>query len=179
MPPRKRLKTTSSCLQGNPKGVMYSHRSCCLETLLMMSGASSVLPVVPMLHVLAWCTPFSALCLGYKYVLYNWFRAPADFMDMLTEEQVDLFLGVLTVLNGIKMACGKAKYGGKLNAYMQRAVCGGSAPSQLGVEVCLNLLICVFAPRRSTASCATPSSETFSSRRASASVAMGQHDAEP
>ena len=134
---------------------MYSHRSCCLETLLMMStdsmnlsGASSVLPVVPMFHVLAWCTPFSALCLGYKYVLYNCFRAPTDFMDMLTEEQVDLFLGVPTILNGIKLACGKAEvwaqYGEKLKACLQRAVCGGSAPSpamiewywtQLGVEV--------------------------------------------
>ena len=60
---------------------MYSHRSCCGETLLMMStdnmnlsGASSVLPVVHMFHERAWCTPFSAMCLGYKHLLYNCFR---------------------------------------------------------------------------------------------------------
>ena len=37
-------------------------------------------------------------------------------MDMLTEEQVNLYLGVLTVLNGIKIACGKAKYVENLKA---------------------------------------------------------------
>eukprot|EP01084_Bolivina_argentea_P122499 217062_1 len=93
-----------------PKGVMYSHRSCYLETLLAMStdgvnvsGADSVLPVVPMFHVLAWCTPFTAFCLGYKYVLYNCFRSPIDFLDMLCDEKVNLFLGVPTVLNGVKL----------------------------------------------------------------------------
>ena len=89
---------------------MYSHRSCYLESLMMMgtdmmnvSGSDCVLPVVPMFHALAWCTPFSAFCLGYKYVLYNCFRAPTDFLDMCSDENVNLLLGVPTILNGVKL----------------------------------------------------------------------------
>ena len=53
--------------------------------------------------------PFSALCLGYKCVLYNCYRAPADFIDMLAEEQVDLLLGVSTALNGVKLSACEAE----------------------------------------------------------------------
>ncbi len=56
---------------GNPKGVAYSHRStflhsmACMSTDIMsVSGADSVLPIVPMFHALAWCTPFTGFCLG-------------------------------------------------------------------------------------------------------------------
>ena len=140
---------------GNPKGVLYSHRSCYLHTLICMatdclnlSGADCVLPVVPMFHALAWCTAFSAFCLGYKYVLYNCFRSPTDFMDMLRDEKVTLFLGVPTILNGIKLIMQNEdvfnKYASDLKGTLTRAVCGGSAPSpsmikwfwdSLGVEV--------------------------------------------
>eukprot|EP01084_Bolivina_argentea_P116904 207645_1 len=124
---------------GNPKGVMYSHRSCFLQTLMLMgtdilnlSGSDCVLPVVPMFHALAWCTPFSAFCLGYRYVLYNCYRAPVDFLDMLTQQKVTLFLGVPTILNGIKLVMQKKdvydKYAENLKS-LSRSVCGGSAPS--------------------------------------------------
>lgn len=125
---------------GNPKGVMYSHRSCTIHSLVLMgtdvmnlSGTDSVLPVVPMFHALCWCTPFSAFCLGFKYVLYNRFRAPTDFLDMVSEEGVTLLLGVPTILNTIKMAMEKpevsAKYLPLLRGTWTRAVCGGTAPA--------------------------------------------------
>ena len=127
---------------GNPKGVMYSHRSCYLESLMIMntdalnlSGKDSVLPVVPMFHALAWCTPFSAFCLGYKYVLYNCYRKPVDFLDMISEENVNMLLGVPTVLNGMKLVMQDKdvynKYIDKIRGAEKwtRAICGGSAPS--------------------------------------------------
>lgn len=125
---------------GNPKGVMYSHRSCYLETLMMMStdimnvsGCDCILPVVPMFHALSWCTPFNAWCLGYKYILYNCHRNPTDFLDMIKDEGVNLLLGVPTILNGIKMYMQKKeiydKYAEAFKGTWTRAACGGSAPA--------------------------------------------------
>ena len=118
---------------------MYSHRSCTLHTLVMMgtdimnlSGADSVLPVVPMFHALAWCTPFAAFGLGFDYVLYHRFRAPTDFLEMVTDQKVTLLLGVPTILNAIKMSMQNEdvalKFGDKIHGSWTRAVCGGSAP---------------------------------------------------
>ena len=52
---------------GNPKGVMYSHRaivlnaiSGCNPSILSLSPADAILPVVPMFHVNAWCIPYAA-----------------------------------------------------------------------------------------------------------------------
>jgi len=124
---------------GNAKGVMYSHRSCYLHALMMMStdllnisGADSVLPVVPMFHVLSWCTPFTAYCLGFKYVLYNCYRNPDEFLSMVGDESVTCFLGVPTVLNGIKLLLDNQetfdKYADSLKTWT-RSCCGGSAPA--------------------------------------------------
>ena len=51
---------------GNPKGVVYSHRSTLLHTLIMLTADSSalserdvVLPVVPMFHANAWGMPYA------------------------------------------------------------------------------------------------------------------------
>jgi len=97
-----------------------------------LSGADSVLPVVPMFHALAWCTPFSAFCLGYKYVLYNCHRKPVDFLDMVKDEGVNLLLGVPTILNGIKLMMQDKeiydKYANAIKGVWTRAACGGSAP---------------------------------------------------
>ncbi|MEC8909172.1 MAG: AMP-binding protein, partial [Pseudomonadota bacterium] len=60
---------------GNPKGVLYSHRSTCLhafasvgEEVMGLSSSSCFLPVVPMFHVNAWGTPYSACITGAKQV---------------------------------------------------------------------------------------------------------------
>merc|ERR1719461_2491718 len=85
-----------------------------------------------MFHALAWCTPFSAFCLGYKFVLYNCYRAPTDFLDMIRDEQVTLFLGVPTILNGIKLTLQDKPIFDKysdIKGVLTRAVTGGSAPA--------------------------------------------------
>jgi len=131
---------------GNPKGVMYSHRSCTLHSLMMMgtdimtlSGADCVLPVVPMFHALCWCTPFAAFGLGFNYVLYHRFRAPTDFLEMVSDQKVTLLLGVPTILNSIKSAMNgdeavAQRFGPKIKGTWTRAVSGGTAPSPSMIE---------------------------------------------
>lgn len=60
---------------GNPKGVLYSHRSTLLHTfasampdVLNLSARDTILPVVPMFHVNAWGLPYSACMVGAKLV---------------------------------------------------------------------------------------------------------------
>ena len=61
---------------GNPKGVVYSHRSTVLHALsgalpdvTAASNMTTSLPVVPMFHVNAWGAPYAALMVGTKLVL--------------------------------------------------------------------------------------------------------------
>ncbi len=59
---------------GNPKGVLYSHRSIVLQAMntalaLEISCRDVVLPIVPMFHVNGWTLPFVAAVLGIKLVL--------------------------------------------------------------------------------------------------------------
>ncbi|MEO7386086.1 MAG: long-chain fatty acid--CoA ligase [Gammaproteobacteria bacterium] len=90
---------------GNPKGVLYSHRSSVLHALSTASadvmGAcamDTVLPVVPMFHVNAWGIPFLAPMVGAKLVLPGRGAGdPATLVDLINSEQVTLALGVPTV----------------------------------------------------------------------------------
>ena len=59
---------------GNPKGVLYSHKSTILHAItiagsLGFNSSSSVLPVVPMFHVNAWGVPYAALINGFSLTL--------------------------------------------------------------------------------------------------------------
>ncbi len=89
---------------GNPKGVLYSHRSTVLHTLMAMapdsfavSASSVLLLVVPMVHANAWGMPYAAAMAGAKLVL------PAENLDgeqlvrLMREEKVTFSQGVPTV----------------------------------------------------------------------------------
>lgn len=87
---------------GNPKGVLYSHRSSLLHALSLAmqnsySVADTVLPVVPMFHVNAWGWPYIVCMVGAKIV----FPGPAldakSLHDLLEGEGVTLAAGVPTV----------------------------------------------------------------------------------
>jgi len=117
---------------GDPKGVLYSHRSTVLHayggSLVDSMGVSSgdtILAVVPMFHANAWGLPYNAPMVGAKLV----FPGPkmgdaATITQLLNEEQVTLAAAVPTVwmllLNHL------AQTGGKLTT-LQRTVIGGSA----------------------------------------------------
>ena len=89
---------------GNPKGVLYSHRSTMLHAMseisreaLGISGLSCVLPVVPMFHVNAWGVPYAGAMTGAKLVFPGPGMDGASLWQLIDAEQPDLLLGVPTV----------------------------------------------------------------------------------
>ncbi len=89
---------------GNPKGVLYTHRSTVLHAI--MSGGSQflnfdetavVMPVVPMYHVSAWGIPYSALLYGSKLVLPGNQLDGWSLHELIETEQVTQAYGVPTV----------------------------------------------------------------------------------
>ncbi|WP_019447337.1 3-(methylthio)propionyl-CoA ligase [Cupriavidus sp. BIS7] len=116
---------------GNPKGVLYSHRSSLLHTYaaalpdaLNCSARDVILPVVPMFHVNAWGLPYVACMVGAKLV----FPGPAldgkSLYELLEAEQVTLSAGVPTVWQGL---LNHLEQTGQEFSSMARTIIGGAA----------------------------------------------------
>jgi fatty-acyl-CoA synthase len=93
---------------GNPKGVLYSHRSTVLHTWaaalpdsLNCSSRDTILPVVPMFHVNAWGLPYVACMVGAKLVLPGPGLDGKSLHELFEAEQVTLSAGVPTVWQGL------------------------------------------------------------------------------
>ena len=93
---------------GNPKGVLYSHRSTILHTWIVSSGnvakvssSSSILPVVPMFHVNAWGIPYAGAMFGAKLVFPGPALDGASIYELIEAEKPDLLMGVPTVWLGL------------------------------------------------------------------------------
>ena len=123
---------------GNPKGVLYSHRSTMLHSYavalpdsLNCSATDTILPVVPMFHVNAWGLPYVACMVGAKMV----FPGPAldgkSLYEIFEAEQVTLSAGVPTVWQGLLAHCeaNNLKF-----SSIRRTVIDGSAcpPAMIG-----------------------------------------------
>ena len=117
---------------GEPKGVLYDHRSTVLHAyasvapdVIGLSSRDSVLPVVPLFHVNAWGIPYSALIVGAKLVLPGPKMGDgASLFALLDEEAVTLALGVPTVWLGLLNYLEAA---GKRLDKLERTVIGGAA----------------------------------------------------
>ena len=116
---------------GNPKGVLYSHRSNFLHTLISMSrdvldlsATDTVLPVVPMFHANAWGLAFSCPAVGAKMVMPGPRLDGASIHELLETEGVTFSAAVPTVwlmlLNHLRDT------GAKLTT-LKRVMIGGSA----------------------------------------------------
>jgi 3-(methylthio)propionyl---CoA ligase len=93
---------------GNPKGVMYSHRSTSIHTYGVMSpdafclsSRDVVLPVVPMFHVNAWGLPYVCAAAGSKLVMPGAALDGASLHRLFEEEGVTMSAGVPTVWMGL------------------------------------------------------------------------------
>jgi fatty-acyl-CoA synthase len=93
---------------GNPKGVLYSHRSTVLHTYaaalpdsLDCSARDTILPVVPMFHVNAWGLPYVACMVGAKLVFPGPFLDGKSLYELFEAEGVTLSAGVPTVWQGL------------------------------------------------------------------------------
>jgi len=118
---------------GNPKGVVYSHRSTVLHTLvscmtdtLGLSQDDSVLPVVPMFHAAAWGLPYSAIATGSKIVFPGPHLDPKSLLDLMGGERITVAAGVPTIWLGILAMLDQSPKGWDLSA-MRTMVIGGSA----------------------------------------------------
>jgi fatty-acyl-CoA synthase len=121
----------TSATTGNPKGVVFSHRSTRLHALiaglpdaLNIAQRDTVLPVVPMFHVNAWGLPYSVLQTGAKLVLPGRFLDPKSLVDLLGQEEVTFTAGVPTVWIAVREEL--ARRGTGLPA-LKRMIVGGSA----------------------------------------------------
>ena len=116
---------------GHPKGVVYSHRSNVLHTLLSLQpdaiGLSSrdvVLPIVPMFHANSWGLAFSSPMAGAALVMPGAKLDGASIYELLNEFKVTLTGAVPTVW--LLLLQHLEKTGGQL-PYLERVVIGGSA----------------------------------------------------
>jgi len=89
---------------GRPKGVVYSHRSTILHTLVAslgdfwgLRGTDVVLPVTPMFHANSWGMPYGAVMMGVKLVFPGPHLHPDDLLDLMQVEPPTLSLGVPTI----------------------------------------------------------------------------------
>jgi fatty-acyl-CoA synthase len=93
---------------GNPKGVLYSHRSNVLHTLVTMSkdamgmgAADVVLPVVPMFHANAWGLALSCPATGASMVMPGADMSGPAIYELLDSEKVTITAAVPTVWLGL------------------------------------------------------------------------------
>ena len=104
---------------GNPKGVLYSQRSIVLNALTSCTGGVSdmspqetILPVVPMFHINAWCIPYSAVLAG------------ASLYELMEAEQVTCSAGVPTIWMGLIQ---HLEQNGLRFNHLKRTLVGGTA----------------------------------------------------
>ncbi len=123
---------------GNPKGVLYSHRSnvlhswgACQIDALGMSSRTTVLPVVPMFHANAWGVPYAAAAAGAKIVMGGPNNDAETLHRLIIEEGVTLTAAVPTVWLGMLQYLEST---GKGLGQLDRVVIGGSAAPRSMIE---------------------------------------------
>jgi len=113
---------------GNPKGVVYSHRSVVLHSMAAMftgtlgvNEADCILPVVPMFHANAWGLCQAAAMAGADLVFPGRDLSPGAVTDLIVKEKVTLAAGVPTIWMGtLPLLEGQ-------DLALRAIVCGGSA----------------------------------------------------
>ncbi len=116
---------------GEPKGVLYSHRSTLLHAMTViapdamnLSARDTVLPVVPMFHVNAWGIPYAMPIVGSKLVLPGPQLDGKSIYELFESEAVSFSAGVPTVW---QMLITYMRSNGLKLSTMRRTVIGGSA----------------------------------------------------
>jgi fatty-acyl-CoA synthase len=132
------LMCYTSGTTGDPKGVLYSHRSTVLHTLaLCMTDTKGVcesdviLPVVPMFHANAWGLPFAAVATGAKLVFPGPNLQPESVLELMAKERVTLAAAVPTIWLGVLALLDEYPGRHDLSAMRLIAIGGAAAPPAL------------------------------------------------
>ena len=114
---------------GNPKGVVYSHRSMVLHTFGVMLADTIgigerdiVMPVVPMFHANAWGMAHAGVAAGSTLVMPGADLSPSALAALIEEEQVTVAAGVPTIWMGVL-----PELAGRDVSALRSIPCGGSA----------------------------------------------------
>ncbi len=123
---------------GNPKGVVLSHRSTVLHSLVQcltdsasLSESDSILPVVPMFHANAWGLPYSAIAIGSKLVFPGPHLDPTSLLDLMASEKVSVAGGVPTIWLGILALLDQEPKRWDLSAMRTMLIGGSAAPAAM------------------------------------------------
>jgi len=116
---------------GNPKGVLFQHRSTvlhsyaeCMPDVVNLSASDSVLPVVPMFHANAWGLPYACPMTGAKIVFPGAGMDGQSLFELLEQENVTLAAGVPTIWLGL---LAHVKQNKTRFSTLKRTLIGGSA----------------------------------------------------
>lgn len=120
---------------GNPKGVLYSHRSivlhamsACMADSMGLSARDTVALLTPLFHVNGWGVPFAAAMCGARLLLPGSALAPQSLFQLMATEQATFALGVPTVwMNFIEYLHGLPK-GEATTLSLNRVFVGGATP---------------------------------------------------
>ena len=116
---------------GNPKGVLYSHRSTVLHSMaiaqpdnLSLSALDCVMPAAPLYHAQSWGLPYAACMVGAKFILPGRHLDGPNLLELIRSEGVTAVCGVPTVwATVLEHAEGQGLDLGKL----ERLLIGGTA----------------------------------------------------
>jgi fatty-acyl-CoA synthase len=116
---------------GNPKGVLYSHKSnvlhsfgACLADSMALSANDRMLPIVPMFHANAWGIPYAAGLTGCSLVMPSKFMQAEPLAKAIEQERVTVSAAVPTIWSDL------LKYADENSpdlSSIQRVICGGAA----------------------------------------------------
>jgi len=114
---------------GNPKGVVYSHRSMVLHSMAVLmadalgiSESDVILPIVPMFHANVWGLGHAAPFAGASLIMPGPDLSPGAIADLLESEHVTVAAGVPTIWMGVL-----PELEGRYLSSLRKIVCGGSA----------------------------------------------------
>ncbi|HEY4041180.1 MAG TPA: long-chain fatty acid--CoA ligase, partial [Rhodopila sp.] len=133
---------------GNPKGVLYSHRStllhafaACAADSFAFSARDSILVIAPLFHANAWAVPFAAAMCGAKLVLPGPKLDPESIYTLLDQEGCTTAGGVPTIwLNFLAWLEPRRQQLDLSRLKLKRVFAGGTAPPRTTIEKLRDLL---------------------------------------
>ena len=154
---------------GNPKGVLFTHRSTLLHTFGMMvfaaevglNSSSVVLPVVPFFHANGWGLPFASPLVGAKFVLPGPGLDGENLFELMDEEGVTSAWGVPTIWLGLLAEM--RKHGRKPVGFQYMLVGGSAVPRSMIAEFEMDFDVRVVHGWGMTETSPVGSTTTFSS----------------
>ena len=123
---------------GRPRGVVYSHRSQLLHTLVILQASclglaesDTTLPVVPMFHANAWGVPYAATLAGANQVHGGPYLDARSLLELMSRERVTTTMGVPTIWIGILQELDHNAAAYDLSALKRVLIGGASVPESL------------------------------------------------